>query len=201
MLATIECDTVGEVWQKAFNFIMLNGKTIKDGNEELIEFLHLFLIVNSPEEEVPMVQGQDESMKKWMRENFTQIKRVPELNNSWSYGWRLYNFQGKNQIEWVIEKLRKKPESKSATISMLQRAGEEDYIPCVSLLDFKIRDTQLWLTVTCRSLDFGKKAFYNFTNLSKLSKKVADKLGISKSRLFININSAHIYKKDIEVKD
>jgi len=201
MVVTIEYDTIGEVWQEAFNFIMLNGKTIKDDNEELIEFLHLFLIVNSPEEEELMVQGQDASMKKWMRENFTQIKRVPELNDSWSYGWRLFNFQGKNQIEWVIEKLRKKPESKSATISMLQRAGEEPYIPCVSLLDFKIRDNQLWLTATCRSLDFGKKAFYNFTNLSRLSRKVADKLGVSKIRLFININSAHIYKKDIEVRD
>jgi len=198
MVPTIECDTIGEVWQKAFNLIMQNGKIIKDGNEELIEFLHLFLIVNSPEEEVLIVQEQDESMKKWMQENFTQIKRVPELNNSWSYGWRLFNFQGRNQIEWVIEKLKKKPESKSATISMLQRAGEEPYIPCVSLLDFKIRDNQLWLTATCRSLDFGKKAFYNFTNLSRLSRKVADKLGVLKNRLFININSAHIYKKDIE---
>ena len=198
MVAIIECDTIGEVWQEAFDFIIQNGKNIKDDNEELIEFLHLFLIVNSPEKEDPIVQKQDESMKKWMRENFTQIMRVPELNNSWSYGWRLYNFQGKDQIDWVIEKLKKKPESKSATISMLQRAGEEPYIPCVSLLDFKIRNMQLWLTATCRSLDFGQKAIHNITNLASVSKKVANELGISQNRLFIHVNSAHIYKKDLK---
>ncbi len=76
MVAIIECDTIGEVWQEAFDFIIQNGKNIKDDNEELIEFLHLFLIVNSPEKEDPIVQKQDESMKKWMRENFTQIMRV-----------------------------------------------------------------------------------------------------------------------------
>jgi len=198
MVAIIERDTIGEVWQEAFDFILQNGENIKDDNEELIEFLHLFLIVNSPEKEDPMMQEQNESMKKWMCENFTQIMRVPELNNSWSYGWRLFNFQGKNQIDWVIEKLKKKPESKSATISMLQRAGEEPYIPCVSLLDFKIRNNQLWLTATCRSLDFGQKAIHNITNLAKLSRKVANKLGIPQNRLFIHVNSAHIYKKDLK---
>jgi len=198
MVTVIECDTIAEAWQRAFDLIKQNGKSIRDGNEELIELLHLFLIVNSPEKELLVVQKENEPMKKWMRENFTQIIQVPELNNSWSYGWRLFNFQGKNQIDWIIKKLKKKPESKSATISMLQRAGEESYIPCVSLLDFKIRNNQLWLTATCRSLDFGQKAIHNMTNLARLSEKVADKLGISQNRLFLQINSAHIYKKDLQ---
>jgi thymidylate synthase len=198
MVTVIECETIGEAWQRAFDLIMQNGKSIRDDNEELIELLHLFLIVNSPEKELLVIQNHNETMKKWMRENFTQIIRVPELNNSWSYGWRLFNFQGKNQIDWIIKKLKKKPESKSATISMLQRAGEESYIPCVSLLDFKIRNNQLWLTATCRSLDFGQKAIHNMTNLARLSEKVADKLGISQNRLFMQINSAHIYKKDLK---
>jgi len=198
MVTVIECDTIGEVWQETYDVIIKNGKSIKDNNEELIELLHVFLIVNSPEKEIAISQGQNKAMKKWMEENFTQIMRVPELNNCWSYGWRLYNFQGINQIDWIIEKLKKKPESKSATISMLQRAGEESYIPCVSLLDFKIRSNQLWLTVTCRSLDFGQKAIHNMTNLARISQKVADRLDISQIRLFMHVNSAHIYKKDLK---
>jgi len=198
MVTVIECDTIGEVWQEAYDVIIKNGKSIRDNNEELIELLHLFLIVNSPEKEISISQGQNTAMKKWMEENFNQIKRVPELNNCWSYGWRLFNFQGINQIDWIIEKLKMKPESKSATISMLQRASEESYIPCVSLLDFKIRSNQLWLTVTCRSLDFGQKAIHNMTNLASLSQKVADGLDISQIRLFMHVNSAHIYKKDLK---
>ncbi len=198
MVTVIECDTIGEVWQETYDVIIKNGKSIRDNNEELIELLHVFLIVNSPEKEIPISQGQNKVMKKWMQENFTQILRVPELNNCWSYGWRLFNFQGVNQIDWIIEKLKNKPESKSATISMLQRAGEESYIPCVSLLDFKIRSNQLWLTATCRSLDFGQKAIHNMTNLAELSRSVANRLDISQIRLFMQINSAHIYRKDLK---
>jgi thymidylate synthase len=66
----------------------------------------------------------------------------------------------------------------------------------VSLLDFKIRNNSLWLSVTCRSLDFGKRAIHNFTNLASIAKKVANALEIEKFKLFIHVISAHIYKQD-----
>ncbi len=192
----VESKTIEEAWNTAFNLIMKKGSKLYDNNEELIEFLQLLLIINSPNEITSHSNAKNDSMKKWMEDNFTQIKRVPELENSWSYGWRLYDFQGVNQIKWVVEKLKKKPESKSATISMLQKAGQEPYVPCVSLLDFKIREDQLWLTATCRSLDFGQKAIHNFYNLAALAKKVAKELNINDTGLFIHVISAHIYKKD-----
>ena len=192
----IERETISEAWQFAFNLIMQNGEIIWDGDQELIEYMHIILVINAPDELDPLAQAQDDSTRNWMRENFTEIKKLPALENSWSYGWRLYDFQGVDQINWVIEKLNKKPESKSATISMLQKAGEESYVPCVSLLDFKIRNNSLWLSVTCRSLDFGKKAIYNFTNLASIAKKVANALEIDKIKLIVHVISAHIYKKD-----
>jgi len=42
MVTVIECDTIGEAWQRAFDLIMQNGKSIRDDNEELIELLHLY---------------------------------------------------------------------------------------------------------------------------------------------------------------
>ena len=44
MVTVIECDTIGEVWQRAFDLIIQNGKSIRDDDEELIELLHLFLM-------------------------------------------------------------------------------------------------------------------------------------------------------------
>jgi thymidylate synthase len=192
----IERETIGEAWQSAFNYIMQNGEKIRDNNQELIESMHIILIINAPDELDLLAQVQNNATRAWMRENFTEIKKMPALENSWSYGWRLYNFQGIDQINWVIEKLKKKPESKSATISMIQKAGEESYIPCVSLLDFKIRNNSLWLSVACRSLDFGKKAIHNFTNLAAIAKKVANALEIEKIKLIVYVISAHIYKQD-----
>jgi len=194
----IERNTIGEAWEEAFDFIIKNGSLIQDDNQELIEFLHLNLIIHGPNELDPIAQTQDSQMRDWMKDNFSTIKKVPELNDSWSYGWRLYEYKGKNQIEWIINKLKKKPESKSATISMLIEPGVESYIPCVSLLDFKIRDDELLLTVTCRSLDMGRKAIHNFCNLAAIAKDVANNLELTRYKLYIHITSAHIYKKDLK---
>lgn len=191
----IERNTISEAWEAAFNLIMQKGSKITDEEQELLEIFQLFLVIKSPDSNDPIAEKQDESMKMWMRENFTQIKEVKELKNSWSYGWRLFQYQGINQIEWVIQSLKKKPETKSATITMLQGAGMEDYVPCVSLLDFKIRGDKLWLSATCRSLDFGTKAIYNMSNLAAIARNVANEVNIEKIGLFMHVISAHIYNK------
>jgi thymidylate synthase/7-cyano-7-deazaguanine synthase in queuosine biosynthesis len=195
----VKAFSIGDAWQESVDLILKNGLKIYDDNQELMELLNLYILIESPNENDPVASNQDDLIKSWMDENFTKIQKVPELNNSWSYGWRLYDFQGVNQIEWVINKLKIKPESKSATISMIQKAGIEEYIPCVSLLDFKIRDQQLLLSVTCRSLDFGKKAIHNLTNLSSIGKQVADSLNLEHFRLLIHVISAHIYTEDSEL--
>ena len=194
-MKTITQNTIQDAWRRAFRFIRKKGQKIKDNEEELIEALNLFLIINNPEEEKLVTESQKD-IQHWMHENFNEIKKIPEIGNSWSYAWRLYDYQGVDQINWIIEKLKSKPESKSATITMLQKAGEESYVPCISLLDFKIRDNALWLTVTCRSLDFGRKAIYNFYNLAELAKKVANEINLKNIKLFIHAISAHIYKED-----
>lgn len=197
-MIVIEQDTIGKAWQAAFNYIRDYGKLILDDDKELLEIMHLNLTINNPNETDDIMQSQQGPMKEWMDNNFSEIRKVPELNDSWSYGWRLYNFNGVNQLEWIINVLKKKPESKSATISMLNVAGTESYIPCVSLLDFKIRDNILILTAFCRSLDIGKKAIHNFTNLADIAIKIAEKVNIKETRLILQITSGHIYKEDLK---
>lgn len=194
----IESKTIGEAWKRSIDLIRNNGIEISDEDQELLEISHLFLEISDPDENDPVASSQDNTMRDWMNDNFNTIKKLPELNNSWSYGWRLYDFEGVNQINWVIDKLKRKPESKSATISLLQKPGLESYIPCVSLLDFKIRENTLYLTATCRSLDFGKKSIHNFTNLAAIAKKLAESLTLKKIKLFVQVNSAHIYKTDLK---
>lgn len=197
-MKVIETETIGQAWREAVKLILDKGDEITDDEKQLLEIINLSIIVNDLGDKDGIGKDLDDDLKEWMEDNFNTIKRVPELNNSWSYAWRLYDFQGVDQIQWVIDKLKKKPESKSATITMLQKAGIESYVPCVSLLDFKLRNQKLILNVTCRSLDFGKKALHNFTNLADIANKVAKKLNICKSKLILHVNSAHIYSDNVE---
>ncbi|MEM3564324.1 MAG: thymidylate synthase, partial [Candidatus Jordarchaeaceae archaeon] len=113
-----------------------------------------------------------------------------------SYGYRLRNYRGRDQLQWVKEKLEKKPETKSATITMLMPGEDKAYIPCVSLLDFKVRNNTLHMTATCRSLDLGKKALFNFLALKRVADEIKDELDVPNLTLNIHIISAHVYEKD-----
>lgn len=195
----IESETIGEGWLKSCRSILDSGIDIKDGDERLKEIIHLILTIKNPsvKDEIIETHG-DKEMIEWMLSNFLEQKTIPELNDSQSYGIRLFNYNGKDQVQWVIEKLKRKPESKSATIPMLMPNKDSGYIPCVSLLDFKIRDDNLILTVLCRSLDFGRKAYANMVALHKIQKLVADELKVQIGALILHIISAHVYENDIE---
>ncbi|MHA1378813.1 MAG: thymidylate synthase [Candidatus Helarchaeota archaeon] len=192
----IDDNSIVGAWQKAKRLILENGVQVLDEDELLFEVLDLFLIINNPETSDQESVIFDKDMKKWMLDNFKEIKRIRELHNTKSYGWRLYNNQGKNQIKWVINRLKKKKTTKSATISTIQ-LEDEKYIPCVSLLDFKIRNEKLLLSAICRSLDFGKKALYNIYALSDIAHNIAKELEISDIVLKIFVNSAHVYKREL----
>ena len=192
----IEETSILNAWKAAKALIIENGSEVLEDNEVLFEILDLFITINHPETSDQELEIHDKNMKKWMLGNFREIKRIPELHNTKSYGWRLYDYQGKNQIHWIIDRLKKKKTTKSATIITIH-PEDEKYIPCVSLLDFKIRENELLLSVTCRSLDFGKKALYNLYALSDIAHDVAKELQISEIVLKILVISAHVYKKDL----
>ncbi|MFW9995502.1 MAG: thymidylate synthase [Candidatus Odinarchaeota archaeon] len=191
----VEVERIANAWEKTKDLVLKKGKKIIDGDNVLIEVLDVFIVINNPErsdDENPVINP---AMKQWMLSNFTDIKTVPELKNAKSYGWRLYSSNG-NKIDWVINKLKNNPWSKSATVALIL-PEDEDYIPCVSLLDFKVREGVLLLSATCRSLDVGKKALYNFYALADIVHGVSEALKILDVKLKILIHSAHVYQKDL----
>jgi thymidylate synthase len=194
----IKAKTIGNAWLKSCKYIFVNGKPMKDENKNLKEIMFLQLTIKKPSQNDPIIEkyGDKESIK-WMLSNFLEQKKVPELKNAESYGTRLFNYKGKNQINWVIDKLKKKPESKAATISMIMY-DDENYIPCVSTLDFKIRNNKLILTAMCRAIDFGKKVYANLLSLNKIQEIVAKELNINAGELLMYNVSAHIYEEDYD---
>jgi thymidylate synthase len=195
----IETETIGEAWVKACGFIMKEGFETKDDDEKLKEILHIFIKVKKPGKDDEIIDNYgDKNMISWMNSNFLEQKIVQELKNSLSYGTRLFNYEGKNQIQWVIEKLKNKIECKSATIPTLMPNKDSGYIPCICLLDFKIRENKLILTVFCRSIDFGNKAYANMIALNIIQKMVADELKILPGDLVFEIVSGHIYEKNFD---
>jgi thymidylate synthase len=157
------------------------------------------LVVAEPDPEDELIASlADPEWLAWMQRNFTEPDDVPELGNARSYAKRLRDYDGRDQVAWVIERLRADPETRSATITTFQPLADTSYIPCVSLLDFWQAGGALELVVYAHSLDFGKKAYGNLVELARLQHEVAAAVGLPVGRMVIHAKSAHVYEPELE---
>jgi thymidylate synthase len=195
LMKQIIAKTAGNAWMQALKEVYTNGQAIKDGNENLKELLNVFLCIDSPIENDSVLQiYADPKMIEWMRNNF--LKMDPVLNWGYSYGQRFFDYDGIDQVAKVIDKLKKNPESKSATVTLMNPKGDQLHMPCIVSIDFKIRDGQLITTAFFRSQDVGKKMYADIICIGEISKKIADTVGVGAGRLHILIASLHAYETD-----
>ena len=109
-------------------------------------------------------------------------KGVVMTNRPFTYGERLYNKNGIDQIDWIINRVLAKRETKSATINLLN--------------EVKIRQERLNLQFFFRSQNIVGRQYANLLALSKLQADIAFRLGVAIGRLQGYIASAHIYEYD-----
>ncbi len=196
-----EINTIGNTWITVLRKILNNGeRTLYNGDaskpiQEIkgITFTIKNIIMPDPIIEKYMVKEEYE----WMENNFTKLGKVKELHNQNSYASRLYNYMDKkNQIDWVINRLKNRKYTCSATITTFEPLTDEKYIPCVSMIDFYVEYEQLNMYVYCRSLDFGCKAYVNLVMLYNILKQVANAINIKVGNMNLIVKSAHVYDKD-----
>ena len=160
------------------------------------------LSVEEPDADDPIIaELGDPAWSAWMHDNFFTPEPVPELGHARSYASRLFDYgaRGRDQLAWVVERLRDDPASRSATITTFEPLLDTSYIPCVSMLDFWAPAGALELVVYAHSLDFGKKAYGNLVELARLQEQVAGELGLPVGRLTVLVKSAHVYEPEWEL--
>ena len=201
MLGTdVETDTIGAAWLAIAQRILDDGAESAYDSLPIIELERVTLSVNHPASVDPIVtELGDAERLAWMHANFTDHELVVELGHARSYASRLYDYaaSGRDQVQWVIDRLRSDPTSRSATITTFEPLLDTTYIPCVSLLDFWIHGGQLQAIVYAHSIDFGAKGYGNLVELAYLMERVAEGLEIEVGRLDFLVKSAHIYEPDL----
>lgn len=195
----IKAKTAGGAWLKACHLVFSQGDEIYDDGIPLKEVLDLFLeIENGTKRDLIIKKYADLKMISWMvNENF--YGTTPVLDWGYCYGMRLRNYNGVNQIKEIITNLKKKPETKAATIVTVKPEQDfKEHMPCIVVLDFKIRKGKLFLTGFFRSQDVGKKMYADILAMGKIQNEVAKKLKVKLGSLKIFISSAHIYETDFD---
>jgi thymidylate synthase len=198
-ITLIEAPTLGEAWLLTSRAILEHGAVADYDGQPTREIALLTLSVDRPSSDDPIIaELGDADWLAWMHDNFFVQKDVPELGDAKSYAVRLFNYagEGRDQIAWAVERLRTDPASRSATITTFQPLTDTAYIPCVSMLDFWRPDEALDLVVYAHSLDFGKKAYGNLVELTRLQEHVAGELEAPVGRLVVHAKSAHVYEPE-----
>ena len=203
-LQTIETDSLGQCWLRASRLILTHGRPGRYDGAAIVEVAHLSLVIRDPDPNDAFIRRHgDPAWLQWMHDNFFVQKPVAELGDADSYAVRLFNYAraGRDQLQWVVDRLRHDPESRSAAITTFQPLTDTSYIPCISLLDFWLPGGAVELVVYAHSLDFGKKAYGNLIELAALQALVAAQLERKPGRLIIHVKSAHIYEPEREAME
>ena len=198
--AALHSDTIGEAWLAVAGRIVGNGVPGRYDNLPMREVSLLTLAIARPDPDDEFIARHAEPERlAWMHANFTDPARVAALGNADSYATRLFDYEhsGRDQVRWVIDRLRADPASRSATITTLQPHTDTTYIPCVSVLDFWLPHGAAELVVYAHSIDFGAKGYANLVELASLQRHVADALGLPVGRMVMIVKSAHVYDTEL----
>ena len=215
MANLIEVDEIADGWETLVKKIIKEGKDVNDERGSLTkEILNVLVSIKKP------LGKQDNSDFFNIQSKVSDILniRVPE-GYFWSgdklktyseqfisddkqgfvytYGNRLRaHFDDVDQINEAIERLNNCRESRRAISITWDQVidSKNDEVPCMILVDFKIRDDELYTTALWRSHDIYGAWFPNAVGLTYLAQYVSEKVNAPIGSITIHSISAHIYE-------
>ena len=187
--------TIGMAWLSCIKSVMTEGADFFDEDVGIREILGLSVEIESPRLQDDIVDHYgDQSIIEHTIKKFEKGTVMP--NRPFTYADHIYNKNGVDQFEWMVERLKNKPESKSATISLLTEGNKSANLPCLVILDAKIREEKLHIQFFFRSQNIIGRQYANFLAIAKFQAKLADRLSIAPGKMSGYIASAHIYSYD-----
>jgi len=178
--AILSADTLGAAWLAVAGQILADGIASCYDGLPVREIALVTLAIEAPDPDDELIARYAEPERlAWMHANFTDCSQVAALGGADSYATRLFDYEhsGRDQVAWVIDRLRRDPATRSATITTFQPHTDTSYIPCVSLLDFWLPGGAVELVAYAHSIDFGAKGYGNLVELASLQQQVAVQLG------------------------
>jgi hypothetical protein len=176
----LHADTLGAAWLAVAGRILADGIASRYDGLPVREISLVTLALEAPDPDDELIARYAEPERlAWMHANFTDYRQVAALGGADSYATRLFDYEhsGRDQVAWVIDRLRRDPATRSATITTFQPHTDTSYIPCVSLLDFWLPGDAVELVAYAHSIDFGAKGYGNLVELASLQQQVAGQLG------------------------
>ena len=197
--------TAAQTWLKILQNIMRYGrnKTTRYTQEnELKELLNIMAVVYEEDPDNPYMPSFFPFSQKDLDTYYPQVlsaKQIPGI--AYTYGQRLRNFDGLDQIQNIIDLIKNRPFSKKM-IAVTAKVKEDwsevnkGDTPCLTQILCSIQDGKLFMTTHFRSQDMVHGWPRNVFSLRKLQKLISDESGVPMGTFVMITHSAHIYSDD-----
>lgn len=201
----IHGSTAATTWLKILQNILRYGrnKTTRYTQEnELKELLNVMAVVYNEDPDKPYLPHYFPFTEKDLATYYPQVlsaKQIPGI--AYTYGQRLRNHDGVDQIRNIIDLIKTRPFSKkmvafTANVKEDWSVVNKGDTPCLTQILVSIQDGKLFMTTHFRSQDMVHGWPRNVFSLRKLQKLIADESGYPMGVFVMITHSAHIYSDD-----
>ena len=193
----IEGEKVGDIWLKILDTIMRFGHIKKSQHSsDQREIVNLISVITG--ENIDAIDWKPFFLftKKELGDYLPQVlTKNPIPNVEYTYGQRLRDHDGIDQIKSIIEDLKKTPYSRRAVAVTWKVAKDHNnpHAPCLDLIQCLVQNNKLFFTAYIRSNDMFRAWPMNALALLHLQKMIAKEGKFEIGPLTIVSSSAHIY--------
>lgn len=133
---------------------------------------------------------------KWADENG---ELGPVYGSQWR-SWKGGNGETIDQIAWVVQEIRRNPDSRRLVVSAWQAAEIEQMAlpPCHALFQFYVNNGQLSCQLYQRSADIFLGVPFNIASYALLTMMIAQVTGLEVKQFVHSFGDAHLYLNHLE---
>jgi thymidylate synthase len=163
-----------------------------------------------PYAEYKKKMGVDDSHLLSQEEFIQKIKSDQEFSDKWGdlgpvygYQWRNFNSQGIDQIQNVIDTLKKNPDSRRILVVTYNPVQADSMMlpPCHALFQFYVSDKKLSCQMYQRSADVFLGVPFNIASYALLTMMIAQVTDLELGDFVHTFGDVHIYKNHFEQVD
>jgi thymidylate synthase len=203
-------NSVFAAWIKLLNYVMKFGDLkMTEYGEEQKEYNNIMVTIGKHIDFLEMGFKEyysEQELEEYFKKNLMNYITPEEMGISYTYGDRLFNFKGINQIDFIIDKLGNFPFTRRAVAVLWQPDKDQDdeHGPCLNLISCNIHNDEVYMSVVFRSNDIYGAWYKNVLGLMKLQKYIVDKINekfqttYAAGKFTITCISAHIYKHEFK---
>jgi thymidylate synthase len=194
--------SVASVWERAVIEVWRNGIEVSTEYNEKAKEATLTMIVEEPFSEprihrgdVVAVVGLKDYLEEVLEGSHDEAVRMGKL--PYTYHERLFDYEGINQLDYVVTKLREAPYTRRAQAIIWNPLKDPNISspPCLQRIWFKVYGNRLVMHSEWRSRDIFRAANANILALTELQRQIASKLDYDVGTYMDFTNSAHIYER------